>query len=71
MGIYIFTNKGDNKSVNFKFKNSTIIKFESSNSLNSTENSYTLSCEGNAGIWVTVDSTQKELTFSFTPKKSC
>lgn len=46
-----------------------IISFDSSKSLNSSESSYTLSCQGNAGIWVTVNSTQKELTFSYTPSR--
>ena len=48
--------------------NSTII-FDASKSVNSSEKNYTLSCQGNAGIWVTVDSTQKTLNFSYTPTK--
>lgn len=47
----------------------SIIMFDASKSINSNEKNYTLSCQGNAGIWVTVDSTQKNLTFSFTPTK--
>lgn len=50
-------------------KNDSVLVFDSSKSLNSTEKNYTLSCQGNAGIWVTVDSTQKQLTFSFAPAK--
>lgn len=49
-------------------KNS-IITFDGSKSINSNEKNYTLSCQGNAGIWITVDSTQKVLTFSFTPTR--
>lgn len=49
-------------------KNSVIV-FDGSKSLNSSEKNYTLSCQGNAGIWITVDSNQKELTFSFTPTR--
>lgn len=48
--------------------NSTIL-FDGSKSINSSEKKYTLSCQGNAGIWITVDSTQKVLTFSFTPTR--
>lgn len=44
-----------------------IIIFDGSKSLNSSEKDYTLSCQGNAGIWI--NATQKELTFSFTPSK--
>lgn len=48
--------------------NNNIILFDSSKSLNSPkQNNYTLSCQGYAGIFVTVNSYQKELTFSFTP----
>ncbi len=47
---------------------STII-FDGSKSINSTNQSYTLSCQGNAGIFISVDSTQRILTFSFTPTK--
>lgn len=47
----------------------TKITFDGSKSINSNEKKYTLSCQGNAGIWITVDSTQKSLTFSFTPSK--
>lgn len=46
-----------------------LITFDGSKSVNSGEKNYTLSCQGNAGIWITVDSTQKILTFSFTPAK--
>lgn len=45
------------------------IIFDGSKSLNSSGQNYTLSCQGNAGIWVSVDSTQKVLTFSFTPSR--
>lgn len=50
-------------------KSNSVITFDGSKSINSNEKNYTLSCQGNAGIWVTVDSTQKVLTFSFTPTK--
>ena len=46
-----------------------VIPFDGSKSINSNQKNYTLSCQGSAGIWITVDSTQKVLTFSFTPKK--
>ena len=54
------TNTTDNKI-------SSVITFDGSKSINSNIKNYTLSCQGNAGIWVTVDSTQKKLTFSYTP----
>ena len=47
----------------------SLITFDSSKSTNSNEKNYTLACQGNAGIWITVDSTQKVLTFNFTPTK--
>ena len=50
-------------------KINSLIPFDGSKSINSNEKHYTLSCQGNAGIWLTVDSTQKILTFSFTPTK--
>ena len=43
--------------------------FDSSKSLNSNENKYTLACQGNAGIFIEVNSSQKELTFNYTPTK--
>lgn len=58
-----------NKSTNTdnSVQNNVII-FDGSKSLNSSEKDYTLSCQGNAGIWI--NATQKELTFSFTPSKA-
>lgn len=50
-------------------KTNSVITFDGSKSINSGEKNYTLSCQGNAGIWITVDSTQKVLTFSFTPTR--
>ena len=50
-------------------KTNSTITFDGSKSINSNEKNYTLSCQGNAGIWITVDSTQKVLTFSFTPTR--
>lgn len=50
-------------------KTNSTITFDGSKSINSSEKNYTLSCQGNAGIWITVDSTQKVLTFSFTPTR--
>lgn len=50
-------------------KTNSIITFDGSKSINSSEKDYTLSCQGNAGIFITVDSTQKVLTFQFTPTK--
>lgn len=47
----------------------TVITFDGSKSINSSEKDYTLSCQGNAGIWITIDSTQKTLTFSYTPTR--
>lgn len=49
-------------------KNSTIL-FDGSKSINNNGSNYTLACQGSASIWVTVDSTQKVLNFSFTPSK--
>lgn len=46
-----------------------VILFDGSKAINNNEKNYTLSCQGNAGIWITVDSTQKSLTFSFTPTR--
>jgi len=46
---------------------STII-FDGSKSINSSIKNYTLSA-GAVGIWASVDSTQKTLTFSFSPLK--
>ena len=50
-------------------KTNSTITFDGLKSINSSEKNYTLSCQGNAGIWITVDSTQKVLTFSFTPTR--
>ena len=50
-------------------KTNLAITFDGSKSINSNEKNYTLSCQGNAGIWISVDSTQKTLTFSFTPTR--
>lgn len=50
-------------------KTNSTITFDGSKSINSSEKNYTLSCQGNAGIWIIVDSTQKVLTFSFTPTR--
>lgn len=52
-----------------KEETNTVIPFTGSKSLNSSNKDYVLACQGNAGIYVTVDSTQQELTFSFTPKR--
>ena len=57
------------KSNTQESKVNNLITFNGSKSVNSSERDYTLSCQGNAGIWITVDSTQKVLTFSFTPTK--
>ena len=57
----------DTTNDNTVSKQNSVIIFDGSKSINSSINNYTLSCQGNAGIWVTVDSTQKKLTFSFTP----
>ena len=46
-----------------------VISFDGSKSINSSEKNYTLSCQGNAGIFLTVDKAQKKLTFSFTPTR--
>lgn len=79
LGGYILLNKDklsstkyvtgtNNKYSNtYETKTSSPIIFDGSKSINSNEKNYTLSCQGNAGIWVTVDSTQKVLNFSFTP----
>lgn len=58
--------KTEKKSDN---KTSQIVLIDSSKVINSEDKNYTLACQGNAGIWVTVDSTQKNLTFSFTPQQ--
>lgn len=55
----------DNLNVQSK---ENIIIFDESKSINSDEKDYELSCQGNAGIWVTVNENQ-ELIFSFTPKR--
>ncbi len=47
----------------------TIIQFDGTKTLNSSRKDYTLACQGSAGIYVTVDSTQQELTFSYNPSK--
>lgn len=46
----------------------SVITFDSSKSINSNEKNYTLSCQGRAGIWIVVDSTQKTLEFDFAPE---
>lgn len=64
--------KSDKTDVNTpgeKEETNTIIQFAGSKSLNSDSKDYVLACQGNAGIYVTVNSTQQELTFSFTPKR--
>ena len=60
------TNKKIETNTN-ETKISSAIIFDGSKSINSSEKNYTLSCQGNAGIWIEVDSTQKVLTFNFTP----
>lgn len=57
-----------NESEKLDNVNSLII-FDGSKSINSSGKKYTLNCQGEAGIWIEVDSTQKVLTFSFTPTK--
>ena len=47
----------------------SIILFDGSKSINNSKKTYTLNCQGNGGIWIKIDSTQKVLTFSFTPTK--
>lgn len=64
----IQNNSETNSNKSNEVKNNIIV-FNGTKALNSTEKNYTLSCQGNAGIFVTVGSTQKELTFSFTPSK--
>ena len=59
----------ETKTENQEISANDVIGFDGSKSINSSEKNYTLACQGNAGIWVTVDSTQKTLTFSFTPTK--
>ena len=62
--------KNDEIKTDTKVNNTnSLILFDGSKSINSGEKNYTLSCQGNAGIWITVDSTQKVLTFSFTPTR--
>lgn len=61
------SDKANNDVTEYK-TNSTII-FDGSKSINSTEKDYTLASQGNSGIFVTVDSTQKGLSFSFTPTR--
>lgn len=61
--------KQDTKANTQVNKEISLITFDGAKSVNSNEKDYTLSCQGNAGIWITVDSTQKVLTFSFTPSK--
>ncbi len=50
-------------------KANSTITFDGSKSINSDGKNYTLACQGNAGIWIAVDSTQKVLTFNFTPTR--
>ncbi len=82
---YIFLGKGNSNSTKYIIENNAIsskdgnekqgdqassrIVFDGSKSVNSSIKDYTLSSQGNAGIFVTVDSTQKVLTFSYTPTK--
>ena len=47
----------------------SLILFDGSKVINSNKKNYTLSCQGNAGIWIEIDKTQKVLTFSYTPTK--
>ena len=61
--------KNNDANDNQNNNTSETIIFDGSKSINSNEKGYVLSCQGNAGIWVEVDSTGKELTFSFTPTK--
>ena len=63
------SDKTDVKTPGEKETANTIIPFNGSKSLNSSSKDYVLACQGNAGIYVTVDSTQQELTFSFTPAR--
>lgn len=56
-------------SENSKDNVNSIITFDKTKAVNSNEKNYTLACQGNAGIFITVDSSQKELTFSYTPKE--
>ncbi len=54
---------------NTETETNSVITFDGTKSINSDEKDYTLSCQGNAGILITVDSTQKVLTFCYTPSK--
>lgn len=56
----------ENNSVT-ESKQNSLITFDGSKSVNSNINNYTLSCQGNGSIFITVDSTLKKLKFSFTP----
>lgn len=45
------------------------IIFDGTKAVNSNEKNYTLSCQGNAGIYASVDSSQKVLSFRYKPSK--
>ena len=45
------------------------VLFDSSKSLNTTGNTYSLHCSGPAGIFVSVNTDPKEMTFNFTPSR--
>lgn len=65
--------KNDKTEVNApsdKNTTNTIIQFDGSKALNSSTKDYAPASQGNAGIYVSVDSTQKELTFTFNPSRA-
>lgn len=60
----------DNAKNNVNTQNTqNTVLFDSSKSLNTTGNTYSLHCSGPAGIFVSVNADPKEMTFNFTPSR--
>lgn len=65
------TNNNSNNSTSSENTNTTnsIVSFDNTKAINSSQKNYTLACQGNFGIYITVDVSQKVMDFSFTPSR--
>ncbi len=65
------TDNNSNNSTPSENTNTTnsIVSFDSTKAINSSQKNYTLACQGSFGIYITVDASQKVMDFSFTPSR--
>lgn len=62
-------NTKDNVNTQDTQNTQNTVLFDNSKSLNTTGNTYSLHCSGPAGIFVSVNTDPKEMTFNFTPSR--